>query len=435
MRNMKQKGEEIDVSVLYVPYMSGSLPDFFRLLHNIRKFTRGEAKRKNVLPISEAARLVEQNMNNHHWYNDLFYCNALGPDGVIGDIYKGFPRDWMLQTGWCAGVMTGYGLISVGNELSRRRARKMIDFICNYGISPSGLFYGMYDGERWDDDTLYDGGYRHIRPSADATFYLIRSINAEKKYGIEHENWRKAAVKNLDAFVKLWKDSESVCAMLESFVCLYEQTKDPQHLQYAEVAADMFASWVMSYNGKFPQGSTLDKLGIQTLGGIIANAQNHHIGPSTATNSISFLFRLYRYTGKQTYLRLLEDISTCLSQYVCRYDGHIGTLKAGMMTEQINLTDALNDSGEIWDVSASWSQNNVLLTYAEVPGIYVDFARRITGVFDHVDAMVYYEDKKITITNETEYACTISVVIEGWGESKVELQPHGLKELCYVRNR
>ena len=56
---------------------------------------------------------------------------------------------------------------------------------------------------------------------------------------------------------------------------------------------------------------------------------------------------------------------------VCMYDGELFGNKfnrrflEGMVTEQINITDALNEAGETWCVSASWPATAVLLGYTD----------------------------------------------------------------------
>jgi hypothetical protein len=100
---------------------------------------RPEFKRTNKLPLSEAAALVENNFNTRMWADgpeNQFYINTMNPDydlaksGVAG-LYPG----WQLQVGWCARVITGY----LGDDLSCKRSRIMLDKIADGGLSPSGL--------------------------------------------------------------------------------------------------------------------------------------------------------------------------------------------------------------------------------------------------------------------------------------------------------
>jgi hypothetical protein len=94
--------------------------------------------------------------------------------------------------------------------------------------------------------------------------------------------------------IGITSDSESATAMLESFVTLYEADQNPKYLKYAQMAADILASWVVSYNAPFPPGTDCANAGIQTVGGVLANSRNHHIGPTMATTSGDAYWRLYR---------------------------------------------------------------------------------------------------------------------------------------------
>ncbi len=217
-------------------------------------------------------------------------------------------------------------------------------------------------------------------------------------------------------------DSESCLMFPCSFMAVYERTGERRFLGFAEEAADQLASWVLAWDGTFPTGSTLDRLGVQTIGGVIANAQNHHIGPGGASTSLSSLLALYRATGEARFLRLLEDHATALAQYLSRYDGQIDRLAKGMMSEQINLADAMNHAqGEIWNISASWSANNVLLARAELPGIYVDPGRRELGVFDHVEVAADWDAGTLRVANPTSYTAKTTIQVENRPARDIEL--------------
>jgi hypothetical protein len=221
-------------------------------------------------------------------------------------------------------------------------------------------------------------------------------------------------------------DSESCLMFPCAFTALYERTGEERFLRFAVEAADQFASWVLAWDGTFPPGSTLDRLGIQTMGGVIANAQNHHIGPGGASTSLSSFLAIYRATREERFLTLLEDHATALQQYLSREDGHIDRLAKGMMTEQINLTDAMNHAtGEIWNISASWSVNNILLAAAELPGVYVDPARRRVALLDHLEAKADWDRGSAEITNPTDWVARTSVEVDGQPPRPVEAPAHG----------
>ena len=207
-------------------------------------------------------------------------------------------------------------------------------------------------------------------------------------------------------------DSESATAILESFVTLYEADRNPQYLKYAQMAADILASWVVSYNAPFPAGTDCDRIKLQTVGGVLANSRNHHIGPTAATTSGDMFLRLYRYTGRADYLRVLQNIVSGLPQYLCIQPGQFGKMAVGMMSEQYNMTDELGTRGHIWEVNASWGATGLLLSYGALPSIYVDRPRRTLAVFDQLKVDADFDAQRLSISNATPYEARISVATE-----------------------
>ena len=212
--------------------------------------------------------------------------------------------------------------------------------------------------------------------------------------------------------IGITSDSESATAILESFVTLYEADKNPKYLKYAQMAADILASWVVSYNAPFPPGTDCARAGIQTVGGVLANSRNHHIGPTLATCSGDMFLRLYRYTGQAVYLRVLQEIVSGLPQYLCYRPGQFAEMQVGMMSEQYNMSDELGTRGHVWQVNASWPATGLLLSYGALPSIYVDRPRHALAVFDQLEASADFNAQRLNITNATPYEARISVAAE-----------------------
>ena len=111
--------------------------------------------------------------------------------------------------------------------------------------------------------------------------------------------------------------------------------------------------------------------GINVCGGVLANVQNRHIGPGICTNSAKFLKDLALITGDKRFEELYYVIKAAAINCVCMYDGEFygntfdKRFLEGMVTEQINLSDALGQPGETWCVSASWPATAVLLGYTD----------------------------------------------------------------------
>jgi len=360
----------------------------------------------------------------------------------------------------------------------------MLDRIASGGLSPSGLFWSIYGNGQWDPARNNTRGNQHMRMPADGTFYYLKSIALERSRGLEHPDWEQAAISNLDAFSRLWRehqdfghkvdrntlaitvpgsaagalcigglalganlprgqeylavareaaqafyerfvqtgwivggpldipnapDSESATAMLESYVTMYEATKDQLYLQYARETARLLSTWIVAYNATFPAGTFCQKAGIQSVGGVLANSQNHHIGPSFCTNSGSALLRLYQYTGDPLPLHLLEDVISGLPQFVCSGKEPYKKMQPGMVSEQFNMSDELGTRGGIWEVCASWPATCLLLSYGEVPSVFVDLNSGTCAVFDQVEAGFSAKSRALHLHNPTPYPAKIRV--------------------------
>lgn len=189
-------------------------------------------------------------------------------------------------------------------------------------------------------------------------------------------------------------DSESAFGLLESFVQLAETTGKEKWIRAAEEAFELAATWVVSYDFDFPKESTAAKLGAHTRGTVFANAQNKHSAPGICTLSGNSLLKLYRLTGEKRYLRWMSRISHALSQFVSLPDRPVDTLEhrplpAGFFNERVQMSDweGGHTVGEFL-YGSNWPETTMLLTYVEIPGIYVDFDRGTVQCSDHVKAEI-----------------------------------------------
>lgn len=212
-------------------------------------------------------------------------------------------------------------------------------------------------------------------------------------------------------------DSESSYAMLESFVTLYELTGESRWLEYAEEMAAQYSTWVFGYDYQFPASSTFGKLQIHASGSVLANTQNKHAGPGICTHSGAALFRLYRMTGNEAYLRLLRSTAYHLPQYLSTTERPVGPLPCGWMNERVNTTDWEGDAriGEVFRGS-TWAETSLLLTIAEIPGIYVDVPKKMAFSFDNLKVR-YLRDTSdgcvVEVYNPTGYDASFTCFVDG----------------------
>lgn len=182
-------------------------------------------------------------------------------------------------------------------------------------------------------------------------------------------------------------DSESAFALLESYTELYRVTLKPEWLSCAKTTAHLCSSWVVAYNYKFPPESEFGRLEMKTIGTVFANVQNKHSAPGICTLSGASLKKLYEWTNEECYLRLYEEITTTISQYMSTENrpiyswdvpkdatskglNHVTVprekLPEGFICERVNMSDWETDRcvGGVFNGSC-WSEVSNLLVLAE----------------------------------------------------------------------
>ncbi|MDR1891568.1 MAG: hypothetical protein LBQ48_00940 [Oscillospiraceae bacterium] len=170
-------------------------------------------------------------------------------------------------------------------------------------------------------------------------------------------------------------DSESAFALLESYVALYEETKNPDYLKMAQDTAHLCSSWVVAYNFRFPSKSEFARLGIRSVGTVFANVKNKHSAPGICTYSGECLRRLWKYTGDALYMELLKDIYLAIPQCMSTeerpvYNHSVQPPTAsppGFACERVNTSDweGYGMVGNIWGLS-TWPEVSLMLTIAEI---------------------------------------------------------------------
>lgn len=216
-------------------------------------------------------------------------------------------------------------------------------------------------------------------------------------------------------------DSESAFALLESYVQLYETTGKEVWLESAKEAFDLAITWVMSYDFQFPEGSMAQRMGAHTAGTVFANAQNKHSAPGICTLSGNSMLKLYRATGEKRYLEWMRRISHAISQFVSLKDRQIDTLAGkalppGFINERVQTSDweGKHTVGEFL-YGSNWPETSMLLTYVEIPGVYIDLDRDISVCSDHVVAAVVEKEKGqivLSLKNTTPYDAQVTVLAE-----------------------
>ncbi len=256
-------------------------------------------------------------------------------------------------------------------------------------------------------------------------------------------------------------DSESAFALLESYVVLYRIQNNPKWLKYAEDTAALCASWCVGYDYHYKADTQFAERGVATTGAVWASVQNKHAAPGICTMSGESLLHLYRATGNAAYLELLKDIAHNITQFVstpenpmrASYVWHnkpahrqkiwtrefskiVRTLYSqngffkkalsstysmlynpiGRINERVNLSDweGTNNVGEV-PAGSCWCEVSAMLTYLELPAVYIQPDREFCFALDHIECKWEGEtEKSITVElyNPTPYHAEYRIFIE-----------------------
>jgi len=218
-------------------------------------------------------------------------------------------------------------------------------------------------------------------------------------------------------------DSESSYAMIEGFTVLYDVTNDEKWIKYGGEMAKQFSTWVISYNYKFPESSLFGKLGMHSIGAVNANTQNKHGSPGICTHSGASLLKLYRATGDEFYIDLLYDIAHDIPQYLVHPLRPMKDIPYGFINERVNTTDWLEGIGEVF-YGSTWAETSLMLTYVEIPGLYVRPDAGFVRAFDNIEVVKIKRTNRgvtLKIKNPTKADASIKVLVENSEEMKKPL--------------
>lgn len=230
-------------------------------------------------------------------------------------------------------------------------------------------------------------------------------------------------------------DCESAIHMLESFVTLYELTDRTEWLDYARDMGRLFSTWITSYNYVFPSASTFAQLDMRTLGACWANTQNKCAVPALCTISGDCLWKLYRATGDSLFMTLIRDLARGIPQYLSRTDRPISGMGSGMICERVQMGDweSWCPVGETFGRSSPWVEAALMMTYAEIPGVYAICDKEEVWVADNITAEVLASEQKrikLKLTNPTEFPASIRAFVE---TSSQQSTPLGINAMLECR--
>ena len=195
-----KKGDELILKFRLHFFDAPEIQNIYNRYAEIRKSRPAERKLSNTHPYSYTFDILEKKYNRDNWDEELgFY--KFRPD---------FFYKW--QIGWMGGAIFTYPLLLEGNKESQSRVLRMMDWLFDKGISPSGYF--------WDssiDGKEFHGIYREIpvadsvtlvRCNGDGLYYAIKHFQVMKQLGIPVKpKWEDRTRGVAKAFMKTWNEN------------------------------------------------------------------------------------------------------------------------------------------------------------------------------------------------------------------------------------
>jgi len=166
----------------------------------IRKDLTGPVRLFHGLPFSAAWKLLEDKYNRDNWWEEPgFYTQVSGQRRLFG-------------TGWGqGGIVVQYPLLMEGNETSKQRALRTLDFFLTHCVSPAGFFYDFHDGVKPLDtrrEEVTDNSWHLVRRDFEALYALIKQFRLLEKQTPDFNIpplWLEAIRRCADAWSRQWE--------------------------------------------------------------------------------------------------------------------------------------------------------------------------------------------------------------------------------------
>lgn len=205
-----KKGDELTLRFRLYFFDAPEIQTLYDRFADIRKALPADREQTMTYPFSNTFNILEKKYNCDNWDEETgFY--KFRPD---------FFYKW--QIGWMGGAIFTYPLLVEGGQQSRERVLRMMDWLFDNGISPSGYFWdSSIDGKK------FHGIYREIpvgdsvtlvRCNGDGLYYSIRHFQAMKKIGLPVKTkWEEGTRRVAKAFLKTWETDHQLGQYLSQY--------------------------------------------------------------------------------------------------------------------------------------------------------------------------------------------------------------------------
>jgi hypothetical protein len=103
-------------------------------------------------------------------------------------------------------------------------------------------------------------------------------------------------------------------------------------------------------------------------------------------------------------------------------------MKIGWMSERVSTTDWLEGIGELM-YGSTWAETSLMLSYIELPGVYIQPDKSLLYVIDHIEAQIIQDKPKtlvVKLSNPTPAEAKVRLYVESSEMAKKPLGENAL---------
>ena len=179
-----EAGDRITLELRASFFAAPELQTLFDRFCDLRK-DLNVSERQETLPFSAAYRIVEEKYQRDNWEETAGYFKV-SPITRSTFAIADRPLCFLYQLGWVGGGQVTLPMLFQGDDRARQRAWRNLEMIFDKTQAPSGLFYGIGDGEKFYSDG-FDRPWPHnlhmTRKSAEWLLFAIKHFDLLRKQG------------------------------------------------------------------------------------------------------------------------------------------------------------------------------------------------------------------------------------------------------------
>lgn len=192
-------GDEVTLRCRIYVFEAADIPALLTKFMKVRKDISGPSNSRNLLPMSKLLEL------------GTAICSKNFTQEAVGSYYKPENNN-DFQLGWVSGMINTYPMLSLNNEVERKRVSDELDFVVHKLQGKSGYFFGAVKA---NGTLITEKGHPDfpemqamVRKNADDLFWMVKHLMLFKESGYAgmiHPEWEAAAQKLAVAFTATWK--------------------------------------------------------------------------------------------------------------------------------------------------------------------------------------------------------------------------------------